>query len=43
MNENATQAGFFNASQAVHVMSKVNCDHEPVVRDGEFTSQQRDG
>jgi hypothetical protein len=32
MNENATQAGFFNASQAGPCnVENVNCDHEPVV------------
>jgi len=45
MNENATQAGFFNASQAV--MSKMLIVIMSLGRqyfsDGEFTPQQRDG
>ena len=44
MNENATQAGFFSASHAgLCNVENVNCDHESVVSDGEFTPQQRDG
>jgi len=42
-NENATQAGFFNTSQVdpCNVENEnVNCNHESVVSDGEFTPQQ---